>query len=227
MSPWIGPGPHDRDLDHQIVEFARLEPRQHRHLRAALDLKDAERIGPAQHLVDRGLLGRDRGEVVAAGRNAARSARSALRMQVSMPSARTSTFRMPSASRSSLSHSMTVRSSIAAFSIGTSSDKRPAGDHEAADMLRQMPREADQLAGEVERQAQVAVGRVEPGLAHPLVGDRVVATSPRPCRRARRRHRLTGPAPCRLRGSRRARDSRSPSRPARRGRGRISRRCTG
>ena len=57
------PRPHDRDLDHEIVEFARLEPRQHRHLRAALDLEDAERVGPAQHLVDLGLLGRDRGEV--------------------------------------------------------------------------------------------------------------------------------------------------------------------
>ena len=51
-----------------------------------------------------------------------------------------------SASRSSLSHSMTVRSAIAAFSIGTSSDERPAGDHEAADMLRQVARKADQLA---------------------------------------------------------------------------------
>ena len=42
-----------------------------------------------------------------------------------MPSASTSTLRMPSASRSSLSHSMTVRSAMAAFSIGTSSHKRP------------------------------------------------------------------------------------------------------
>ena len=42
-----------------------------------------------------------------------------------MPSASTSTFRMPSASRSSLSHSIMVRSSIAAFSIGTSSSSRP------------------------------------------------------------------------------------------------------
>ena len=95
-----------------------------------------------------------------------------------MPSARMSIFRMPSASRSSLSHSMTVRSSIAAFSIGTSSDKRPAGDDKTADMLRQVARKADQFAGEVERQAQIAVGRVEPGLAHPLVGDRLVRPAP-------------------------------------------------
>ena len=43
-----------------------------------------------------------------------------------MPSASTSTFRMPSASMSSLSQQMTVRSSIAAFSIGTSSSSRPS-----------------------------------------------------------------------------------------------------
>jgi hypothetical protein len=41
--------PHDRDLDHEIVEFFRLEPRQHRHLGAALDLEHAERVGAAQH----------------------------------------------------------------------------------------------------------------------------------------------------------------------------------
>ena len=82
------------------------------------------RIGPAQHVVDRRVLGRHGRQRRASCRSAARAGRSALRMQVSMPSASTSTLRMPSASRSSLSHSMTVRSSIAAFSIGTSSSSR-------------------------------------------------------------------------------------------------------
>src|ERR1700719_1609473 len=56
--------------------------------------------------------------------------------------------------------------------------QRAAGDHKAADMLREMPRKADQLRGEVEREAQGAVSGVEPGLAHPLIGDRVVAPAP-------------------------------------------------
>ncbi len=43
----------------------------------------------------------------------------------------------------------------------------PAGDDEAADMLRQVARKADQLGGEIEGEAQSAVGGVEPGLAHP------------------------------------------------------------
>ena len=56
--------------------------------------------------------------------------------------------------------------------------ERPAGDDEAADMLREMAGKADQLAGEVERQAQGAVGGIEPGLAHPLVGDRARSLQP-------------------------------------------------
>jgi hypothetical protein len=47
------PGPHDRHLDHQVVETPRLEPGQHRHLRPALDLEHADRVGAADHLVDR------------------------------------------------------------------------------------------------------------------------------------------------------------------------------
>ena len=60
------PGAHDRDLDDEIVELARLEARQHRHLGAAFDLKDADRIGAAQHLVNARVFGRDRVERVRA-----------------------------------------------------------------------------------------------------------------------------------------------------------------
>ena len=37
-----------------------------------------------------------------------------------------------------------MRSGIAAFSTGTSCDERPARDHEAADVLRQVARETEQ-----------------------------------------------------------------------------------
>ena len=40
--PLNGTGPHDRHLDDQVIEFLRLETRQHRHLRAALYLKHAD-----------------------------------------------------------------------------------------------------------------------------------------------------------------------------------------
>ena len=55
--------PDDRHLDHQVVEGARLDPRQHRHLRAAFDLERAERVGLADHRVGARILGRDGGEI--------------------------------------------------------------------------------------------------------------------------------------------------------------------
>ena len=64
-----------------------------------------------------------------------------------MPNPSTSTFSIPMASMSSLSHSMTVRSSMAAFSMGTSSHRGGAGDDEAADVLRQVAGKAQDLAG--------------------------------------------------------------------------------
>jgi hypothetical protein len=48
--------PHDRDFDDEIVEFLRLQTRQHRHLRAAFDLKYAERVGALQHAINGGVL---------------------------------------------------------------------------------------------------------------------------------------------------------------------------
>ena len=53
-----GAGAHDRDLDDEIVEAARLQPRQHVHLRPAFDLEHADRIRAAQHVVDGGIVAR-------------------------------------------------------------------------------------------------------------------------------------------------------------------------
>ena len=59
------PGPDQRDLDGEVVEVARLQPRQRRHLRPRLDLEHADRVGGAEHVVDARRLLRDRVEVVA------------------------------------------------------------------------------------------------------------------------------------------------------------------
>ena len=57
------PGPHDRDLDREVVQ--RLGPRaiQRLHLRAALDLEDAHRVGRLDRRVGRGVVERDPREV--------------------------------------------------------------------------------------------------------------------------------------------------------------------
>jgi hypothetical protein len=44
-------GPHDGDLDDQVVIIAGLEPGQHAHLGAGLDLEHPHRVGRAEHVV--------------------------------------------------------------------------------------------------------------------------------------------------------------------------------
>ncbi len=56
-------GADDRHLDDEIVEALRPHARQGRHLRAALDLEDADGVGGAQHAVGRGIVGRQVREV--------------------------------------------------------------------------------------------------------------------------------------------------------------------
>ena len=56
------PGSHDGDLDHEIVKLLRLEAREHRHLRAALDLEHADRVRALHGLVHLRILAGDRGE---------------------------------------------------------------------------------------------------------------------------------------------------------------------
>ena len=58
-----GAWPDNRHLYHQIVKTARLEPRQHRHLRPALNLEHANRIGIAEHLIDGRVFSWDRGQI--------------------------------------------------------------------------------------------------------------------------------------------------------------------
>ena len=56
-------GPDDRDLDDDVVEPLRTQPRQRRHLRARLDLEDPDRVGLLQHPVDGGVVGGKMGKV--------------------------------------------------------------------------------------------------------------------------------------------------------------------
>ena len=53
----------DGDLDHQVVEALGLEPRQGRHLRAALDLEGSNGVGALDHRVGLGVVRRQVGEV--------------------------------------------------------------------------------------------------------------------------------------------------------------------
>ena len=47
-----GPGPDNRNLNHQIIEFFRPQSRQHRHLRAAFHLENADGVRARQHSIN-------------------------------------------------------------------------------------------------------------------------------------------------------------------------------
>ena len=109
-----------------------------------------------------------------------------------MPSASTSTLRRPSASRSSLSHSMTVRSSIAAFSIGTTSSSRlrvMTKPPTCWDRWRGKPISSCASASTC---LQPRIGRIEPGAARLLL--RHAVHRPAPQRAGERADRVLGQA---------------------------------
>lgn len=60
--PLDGTRPHDHHLDHRIVVVARAQARQQGHPGARFDLEHAHRVGPPEHRVDLGVLGRDAGQ---------------------------------------------------------------------------------------------------------------------------------------------------------------------
>jgi len=80
--------------------------------------------------------------------------RKGLRMQVSMPSARTSIFKMRAVEVVLVPFddgAVLHRRVLDRHQLG----QRPAGDHKTADMLREVTRKADQLCREVECRRKV------------------------------------------------------------------------
>ena len=122
------------------------------------------------------------------------------RIALSMPRARMSTLSRPSASRSSLSHWMTLRSFIARVLDRHQLGHAVAGDDEAAGVLRQVARKADQLRGELDPQLHHRRLGIEAVLAQPLGGDAAAVEPVLALRRPRR----CAAGRCRARGRRRA-----------------------
>ena len=172
------PRPHDGDLDDEVVERARTKPRQHVHLRPALDLEHAEGFAFLQHLIDvivvlrldvgqlitPSLVLRDQVEALAdAGQHAERQ-------------------------HVDLHHPHGIDIVLVPFDEGAVFHRGIAdrhigvepvlGQHIAADMLRQMTRKADQLGREPHRAGDRRVAGLEPGLPHLLVVEAVTPVPP-------------------------------------------------
>ena len=144
------PRADQRHLDDDVVDVARLGPRQHLHLRPALDLEDAGGLGGADRFEGLGVVERDPREVEPLAAGAADLLDAALDRrehpqaeQVDLEEARVGTgvlvplHRLPARHRRR-HHRADV-------------DQRPGRDHHPARVLGGVPRQAHDLAGEREQ----------------------------------------------------------------------------
>ena len=165
--PLDRPRPDDRHLDDEVVEAGWLEPRQHAHLRPALDLEHTDGVGPRHHLVDGRILRRHGGErqprpprrldlierPVDGGEHSERQAIDFQNPQF------VEVVLVPLDDRTARHRRRLDRHQIAQITTR---------HHHAADMLAKMTGEADELTDEGrEPPAGVAVG-LEPRLGEPL-----------------------------------------------------------
>ena len=165
------PGPHDRHLDHQVVVAARLQARQHAHLRPALDLEHADRVGAADHVVGRhvavgDVLHRERraaelgADVV---ERAADRAQHAEGEDVDLEQAeRVEVVLVPLDDAAVLHRRVLDRHQLGHAALG---------DDEAAGVLREVAREADQLRRELHPELDDRRLGIEAALAQALGGD--------------------------------------------------------
>ncbi len=170
-------GPDDRHFDDEVEERPGLEAWQHAHLRAALDLEDADRIGVAEHVVHLGPLARH-------GRNGVAHPV----MTLDQVEGAVDATQHAKAQDIDLEDLEGVEIILVPFDDGAILHRRildrhqlverAACDDEAADMLREMARKAHKLLRQVECLPQGRVGRIEPRLAHLLKADAIAAPAP-------------------------------------------------
>jgi hypothetical protein len=151
-----GAGPDNGDLNDEVIEGARLDARQHRHLRAAFDLEGSERVGLADHRVGARVLGRNGRKVAGDAFVLCEQVKAALH-----------------AAQHSQSQTIDLHESENIDVVFVPFDDLPlhhcrrldrdqlveaiARQHEAAGMPREMAWRANQIAGKVQRKAQPPV----------------------------------------------------------------------
>jgi hypothetical protein len=170
-------GTDDGHLDHQVVEALRFHARQEVHLRPALDLEDADGIGPAQHVVNAPVFRRHRRQREVAAVGAAdqveglvdtRQHAEPQHVDLEDPQG-VEVVLVPLDDGAALHRRVLDRHHLA---------ERAAGDDEAAHMLGEMAGKADELPREPEHQAQRPLVWIEPQLTHPRLIHALAAAAP-------------------------------------------------
>ena len=198
--PLDRPGPHNRHLDHQIVKRPRLQSRQHRHLRPALDLKHADRVGPADHVVHGLVVLRDRGQRQLAAVSVAHEVK-ALANRGEHPKAEAIDLQnaefvevvfVPLDDRAALHRGVLDRHQLA--------QAAPAVITIPPTCCDKMPREANDFVHAVHEPPAEVGRRIDAAISHPQRENSACGRTLRRASPTRRRGRATGLAPCRRRG---------------------------
>ena len=158
-------GPHNGNLNNQIVEIARFQTWQHVHLRAAFHLKHPDRLGPTQHIVNIAVFGRHGRQLkifAVMGGNKVKTApdraQHAQRQHINFQHAQRVQVILIPFDESPVCHSC--------ISDWNHFVETLIGDDETADMLRQMTRETDQFAGHIQCHGKRRRFRIKPGFAN-------------------------------------------------------------
>ena len=165
-------GADNGDLDHQIIEFLGLEARQHGHLRAAFHLEHAHGIGVGQHFVDGGIFARDVGHVRYAQHvhGLPDRAEHAERQYIDLHQAQRIDVVLVPFEEGAVFHG--------GVADGDGLVEPALGQHKAADVLGEMARKAQELAGEDRRAADVGTFRIQARLTNVVVGYAVAPAAP-------------------------------------------------
>ncbi len=173
------PRADDRHLDYDVVKLCGLHPRQHRHLRAAFDLEGAERVGLLNHRIGGGIillhLGAVEPQVDALMlaqqiETAAQAAEHAKTEDIHLHQPDFLDIELFPFDHAAIDH----RGGFDRHQIV----EPVMREHEAAGMLRQMARRADQLRGEVERQRKARLAGIEVERGDMLLGHAVIRPAP-------------------------------------------------
>ena len=199
------PGTHERDLDGEVVDVLGTRAQQALHLRAALDLEVADRVGALDLLVDGLVVERDPREVDRLALQSRDLVDAVLDRrehpepeQVDLEEAGVGARVLVPLAHLPARHRGRLH--------GDELDERPRRDHHAARVLRDVARQAGDLVTELGERAPARRDHLAVGVGEQLqlLGDALRVPAFRDARDAARAPRTEARAPCRRRGSRRA-----------------------
>ena len=167
----------DGDLDHEIVELPRFQPRQHVHLRPALHLEGAQTVPLAEHVIDRRILLWHAGKIVADAvmgidqvEGLFHTGEHAERQHIHLQDAELVDIVLVPFDEAAVGHG--------AVADGHGLGELVLGQDEAAHMLAEMPRHADHLIRKLYGAGHQGILEVKPGLLGLPHADLLAPASP-------------------------------------------------